>query len=137
MDMLNAVKSVLADVSSVSPSSEQIRIVRRLSDLWKYHSIFYRKLPGTQGLATVTIVFIVLSFFQNYGELFESRVLNSISIVPKLDALAALMIREPCISLAFLYFFCNSVVVARASAFSKTVASTDDLLYHWRPRKFH
>ena len=56
VNMLNAVKSMLADVSSVSPSSEQ-RVVRRLSDLWKYHSILYRKLPGTQGLSTVTIVF--------------------------------------------------------------------------------
>ena len=28
VDMLNAVKSVLADVSSVSPSSEQRRLVR-------------------------------------------------------------------------------------------------------------
>ena len=100
MDMLNAVKSVLAGVLSVSPSSAQ-RIVRRLSDLWKYHSILYRKQLGTQGLATVTLVFIVLSFFQNYGKLIESRILNPISIVPKLDALTALMFLEPCISLAF------------------------------------
>ena len=61
VDMLNAVKSVLANVSCVGPSSEQ-RVVKRLSDLWKYHSILYRKLPGTQGIATVTIVFVVLSF---------------------------------------------------------------------------
>ena len=35
------------------------KLVSRLSALWKYHSILYRKLPETQVLATVTIVFIV------------------------------------------------------------------------------
>ena len=36
-----------------------MKLVSRLFALWKYHSILYRKLPESQGLATVTIVFII------------------------------------------------------------------------------
>ena len=43
VDMLNAIKSVLADVSSVSPSSEQ-----RIINLTLIHSTFYRYADADQ-----------------------------------------------------------------------------------------